>query len=210
MIVNSSQKIRVSPGQLLTAHQLWTTLDYGSVENHDARGNLDWRVERAGTGHGILVWFDAELAEGIGFSNAPSAPETIYGSLFFPWTSPVSLMPGQTVCVNLEARVVEDDYVWRWTTRIPLEGSGGSLIHFEQSQLNGAVLSTAKLHRIAADYIPHLSEEGRLRRRTFELIDGKVSLEEIANRLATEFPRRFPRWQQALSYASAISREYSR
>src|SRR6266481_10213733 len=85
LIVNDAQKIRVNPDQLLTAHQLWATLEYGSVENGDVRGNLSWRVKRAGAGHGILVWFDAELADGIGFSNAPSAPEAIYGSLFFPW-----------------------------------------------------------------------------------------------------------------------------
>ena len=211
LIVNNSQKVRVSPEQLLTTHQLWTTLDYGSVENPDVRGNLDWRVERAGTGHGILVWFDAELAEGIGFSNAPSTPETVYGSLFLPWTQPVSLAPGQAVGVSLEAKLVEHDYVWRWITRIePLQGLGAPPIHFDQSQLNGEVLSAAQLHRIAADYVPHLSEEGHLRRRTFELIDGQVSLGEIAHRLATEFPERFPKWEQALSYAGGISQEYSR
>lgn len=211
LVVNNAQKVRVSPNQLLTAHQLWITLDYGSVENPDVRGNLDWRVERAGTGHGILVWFDAELAEGVGFSNAPSAPETIYDSMFFPWTQPVSLAPGQAVAVSLEAKLVESDYVWRWTTRIEsLEGSGDPSIHFEQSQLTGEVLSAAQLHRIAADYVPHLSGQGRLRRRTFELMDGKASLEEIAHQLATEFPQRFPRWEQALSYAGAISQEYSR
>jgi protein arginine N-methyltransferase 1 len=211
LVVNNVQRVRVNPNQLLTAQQLWTTLDYGSVENPDARGNLNWRVERAGTGHGILVWFDTDLAEGIGFSNAPSASETIYGSLFFPWTKPVSLAHGQAVAVSLEAKLVENDYVWRWTTHIKsLEGSGHPQIHFEQSQLTGEVLSAAQLHRRAADYVPRLSEEGHLRRRTFELMDGKVSLEEIAHRLAMEFPGRFVKWEQALSYAGAISQEYSR
>jgi Arginine methyltransferase oligomerization subdomain/Ribosomal protein L11 methyltransferase (PrmA) len=211
LIVNDAQKIRVSPSQLLTAHRLWTTLDYGSVENPNVRGDLDWRVERAGTGHGILVWFDADLAENTAFSNAPTAPETIYGSLFFPWTQPVSLVSGQAVCVSLEAQLVEDDYIWRWATHIePPEGSGASLIDIEQSQLTGEVLSAAKLHRMAADYVPQLSEEGHLRRRTFALMDGKASLEEIAHRLATEFPKRFPRWELALSYAGAISQEHSR
>ena len=41
-------------------------------------------------------------------------------------------------------------------------------------------------------------------------MDGKVSLEEIARRLAMEFPQRFPSWHQALSYAGLISQEYSR
>jgi type I protein arginine methyltransferase len=211
LIVNNSLKVRVSSDQLLTAHQLWTTLDYGNIDNPNVRGHLDWRIVRAGTGHGIVMWFDADLAEDTGFSNAPGAPETIYGSQFFPWTQPVPLGPGQAVRASLEANLVEEDYIWRWTTRIePQEGSGASVIRFEQSQLAGELLSPAQLHRKASDYVPHLSEEGRLRRRTFELMDGKISLEKIAHRLATEFPQRLPSWQQALSYAGVISQEYSR
>ena len=211
LIVNHVQKARVGAERLLTEGRLWATLDYVRVESPDVRGKLDWRIERAGTGHGLLVWFDADLAEDTGFSNSPSAPETIYGSQFFPWTQPVSLEPGQTVRVDLEALLVENDYVWRWTTCIePLAGSGVPLIHFDQSQLTGQVLSAAQLHRKAADYVPHLSEQGRLRRRTFELMDGALSLEEIARRLAAEFPECFPRWEQALSYAGRISEEYTR
>jgi type I protein arginine methyltransferase len=211
MVVNNFQRVRVSPDQLLTGAQLWTTLDYRSVEDHDARGHLDWRVERAGTGHGISVWFDTELFDGIGFSNAPGAPEAIYASLFFPWTQRVSLVPGQAVSLALEAKLVENDYVWRWTTRVePPEGSADPLICFEQSQLTGAMLSLRQLRRTAADYVPHLSDEGRLHKRTFDLMDGKASLEEIAHRLVRDFPERFPGWEQALSYASAISQDYSR
>lgn len=211
LAVNNIEKVSVNPGQLLTAHRLWTTVDYASVENQDVQGELEWTVERAGTGHGIVVWFDTDLAEGVGFSNAPGAPETVYGSLFFPWTQAATLAQGQTVCVSLAAKLVENEYVWRWTTCIkPLERSSASLIHFEQSQLAGAVLSTTQLHRIAADYIPQLSEEGLLRRRAFELMDGRASLEEIAHRLTAEFPRRFSSWQQALSYAGIISQEFSR
>jgi hypothetical protein len=48
-----------------------------------------------------------------------------------------------------------------------------------------------------------------VRQRTFELMDGKVSLEEIAHRLAAEFPERFPSWQQALSFVGVLSQEFS-
>ena len=135
LAVNDVQKLRVSATQLLTGHKLWATLDYSSIQNPDVQGNLEWTAERAGTGHGFVVWFDAELVKGIGFSNAPGVPETIYGSFFFPWTRPVPLKQGQTVCVDLAAKLVEKDYLWRWTTRIePLEVSGASPIHFDQSQ----------------------------------------------------------------------------
>src|SRR5215470_938921 len=77
--INDGQKVRISPDQLLTGNRLWVTLDYPTIENHDVRGDLEWAVERSGTGHGIVVWFDADLAEGIGFSNAPGMAETVYG-----------------------------------------------------------------------------------------------------------------------------------
>jgi hypothetical protein len=85
--------------------------------------------------------------------------------------------------MGLETKLLQEDYVWRWTTRVmPLEGSKASPLEFEQSTLGGAVLSPKQLHRLAADYIPQLSEEGLLRRRTFELVDGRASLEEIADK----------------------------
>jgi protein arginine N-methyltransferase 1 len=211
LAVNDGQRVCVSPEQLLTGHGLWTTLDYSTVENPDVRGNLQWTIERAGTGHGVVVWFDAELAEGIGFSNAPGTTETVYGSYFFPWTHTVRLEKGQNVCVNLQAKLVENDYVWRWTTRIePVAGSSASPIPFEQSQLAGAVLSPQQLRKIAADYFPDLSEEGILLRRALELMDGKLSLNDIARHLAKEFPQRFSDCRQALSFAGRVSQEYSR
>jgi hypothetical protein len=123
----------------------------------------------------------------------------------------VPLERNQIVCMDLEAKLLEEDYIWRWTTRvIPLEGSKVPPLQFEQSTLGGAVLSPKQLHRLAADHIPQLSEEGFLRRRTFELMDGRASLEEIAHKLAAEFPKRFSSWQQALSYDGLISQEFSR
>jgi hypothetical protein len=113
--------------------------------------------------------------------------------------------------MNLEAKLMEEDYTWRWTTRVmPLDGSKASPLEFEQSTLGGAVLSPKQLHRLAADHIPQLSEEGLLRRRTFELMNGRASLEEIAHRLVAEFPKRFSSWPEALSYAGVVSQEFSR
>ena len=55
-----------------------------------------------------------------------------------------------------------------------------------------------------------LSEEGRMRRRTLELIDGRASLEDIARQLAAEFPERFTHWHRALSYAANIANDDGR
>jgi type I protein arginine methyltransferase len=206
--VNVPQWARAKPDQLLTKPKLWTTVDYLTIEDPNVRCELKWVVERSGTGHGILMWFDSDLAEDVGFSNAPGAPETIYGSLFFPWQDPVSLAAGQNVCVNLEAHLMPEDYVWRWTTHVePPDGTGNSRVHFEQSTLQGEVISLHTLQKQASDYVPRLSDEGRIHRRILEMMDGQASLEDIARRLTGEFPDRFLRWQQALSYAGTISQK---
>lgn len=209
--VNDYYKARLKPDQLLAKPRLWKMLDYTAIENPDVNGTLEFTIERAGTGHGLIVWFDAELADGIGFSNAPGAPDTIYGSFFFPWPQPVALLPGQIVCAELHAKLAGDDYSWRWNTSIqPAAESHDAPLRFEQSQLQGMSLSQTVLHRLASDHIPNLSSEGLLHRRTLELMNGASTLEEIARQLTVEFPERFAQWHQALSYAGAISHKFSR
>ena len=191
--------------------ELWATIDYAVVENPDIRSQLRWTVQRNGTGHGIAAWFETELADGVRFSNAPGEPKVIYGSVFFPWLEPVHLVAGQSLCVDLEAKLLENDYFWRWTTRIEsAEKAGETVVRFEQSQLSGAILSPQKLRKRASTYVPQLSEDGFVRRRALDLMDGTASLEEIARQLTAEFPDRFARWERALTFAGTISIESSR
>ncbi len=211
MIVNDLHRIRATPGQLLTSPNLWATLDYTQIEDPDVQGELTWTVNRDGTGHGIVIWFDADLADGVCFSNGPGSPEMVYSSIFLPWEEPVSLVSGQTVRVHLHAKLLEDNYFWRWVTRVEsARPPGEALIQFKQSQLAGTVMSLKKIHKGASDFVPQLSEDGLAQRRTLELMDGKSSLEEIARRLTSEFPARFVSWQQALKFAAGFSMENSR
>lgn len=208
--VNDCYKVRLKPEQLLVKPRVWKMLDYREIENPDAQGSLEFTIERAGTCHGLVLWFDAELADGIGFSNAPGAPDAIYGSLFFPWPQPVALLAGQAVCVELQAKLTGGEYVWHWRTRIQPTESRDSALHFEQSQVRGGILSPAALRRQASDYVPKLSSEGLLHQRTLELMNGVTPLEGVARQLSAEFPERFARWHQALSYAAALSHKFSR
>jgi type I protein arginine methyltransferase len=209
LALNNYKKCRLKPEQMLTSPLLWQTLDYRTVENPDLQGVLDFSVQRQGVGHGIVAWFETCLIDGVGFSNAPGEPEAIYGSMFFPWLEPVSLVEGQKVQVNLRATLADNDYVWHWKTHIPAH-NGSNDKSFEQSQLKGAVISMQQLRRSASDFVPHLSEDGILNRRSLELMDGTNSLEKISRQLAAEFPARFARWQQALSWVSKMSDKNSR
>ena len=94
IMANSWGKGRVPPEQFLAEPCRWATVDYETVAGPNFRAEMNWTVARAGTAHGLVVWFDAELADGVGFSNAPGQPELIYSSAFFPWPEPVSLDAG--------------------------------------------------------------------------------------------------------------------
>ncbi|HEY0723304.1 MAG TPA: 50S ribosomal protein L11 methyltransferase [Pyrinomonadaceae bacterium] len=143
LVTNTWRKTRIKPEQLLTDPICWTTLDYYEVDSPDVHAEISWQAAREGTAHGMAVWFDSELAEGIRFSNHPAAPEMIYGNGFFPFSQPVAVSEGERINVRLAADLVNDGYVWRWDTEVRGKAS------FKQSTFFGAPLSTSQLRKSA-------------------------------------------------------------
>lgn len=141
-ITNSWRKTRIKAEQLLTEAKHWATLDYHTVNSPDASAEISWRIDRTGLTHGIALWFDTELAEGIGFSNRPGAPETIYGNGFLPFPRPVEVCEGERVAVRIRADLIENDYVWTWDTNFTDQKIG-----FKQSTFFGMALSPEQLRK---------------------------------------------------------------
>jgi protein arginine N-methyltransferase 1 len=139
-------KSRVEPEQLLVEPARWATLDYASIVSPDIRRGMSWSANREGTAHGIVAWFDAVLAEGIGFSNAPGTLDMIFGQAFFPLSQPVQLAVGDMVSVDLQAKLVNGDYVWRWNTRVE-SGTNPAQVKadFKQSTFFGVLRSPEQL-----------------------------------------------------------------
>jgi protein arginine N-methyltransferase 1 len=148
LVTNTWQKTRIKRSQLLAEPVSWTTIDYYEVESPDIRAEMCWRAGRNGTAHGIAVWFDSELVDGIGFSNHPGAPEMIYGNGLFPFSQPVEVMEGDCIQLRLAARMVNDDYVWRWDTDFFARGDEAHpKASFKQSTFFGVPLSPAQLRK---------------------------------------------------------------
>ena len=100
---NTQHKVRLKPEQLLAEPQCWATLDYTTLVTSNFSATSNWTASRSSSCHGILVWFDALLAEGIGFSNAPGMPATVYCPTFLPWQAPVDVQEGDRIVVDLKA-----------------------------------------------------------------------------------------------------------
>jgi protein arginine N-methyltransferase 1 len=196
---------------MLTEPEHWATLDYSTVENPDRVSEVMLRPMRAGTAHGLGVWFDTTLAEGIQFSNAPGRPRLIYGEAFFPWLEPVALVPGDTVTVTLRANLVGDDYVWSWDTSVVGERDPRQLkAEFKQSTFFGQVVSPSKLRKLAANCIPTLNDDALIDRLILQMMGDAVSLGDIARHLALQHPKRFASWQDALTRVGELSAKYAR
>jgi protein arginine N-methyltransferase 1 len=210
-VVNSWCKARLKPEHLLAAPCQWGSLDYADLEGANVRGEAAWTVERPGTGHGLLLWFDATLVEGVGYSTAPGQPELSYGQGFFPWVHPVPLAAGDQVEITLRADLVGADYVWCWDSRVYAGGPAGRVkFAFRQSTFFGASLDAGQLRKRAAGHRVELNENGQIDRFILTLMDTADSVGDIARKVAERFPRDFPTWQDALTQVGELAEKYSR
>lgn len=193
----SQQMVRtwVERRACLAEPRMWTELDYLTLTSPDTSGAMDLDVVRGGVGHGILLWFETELVEGVGFDNAPGQPKAIYEQALLPWPHPVDLRAGMQVAVSIDARLVAgDDYVWRWRSRIGDDGPT-----FDQSTFFAAPVSRNRLHRRGAETVPEPDERTEVARFVLRHVDGTRSLGHIAAALGAAFPRRFSNRQAALT-----------
>jgi protein arginine N-methyltransferase 1 len=210
IVISSYYKGYFTAGHLLVEPGHWITLNYDTENETNFAGELTWTASRPGTAHGLVVWFDTDLVEGVSFSNAPSAPRALYGQCFFPLPAPVPIEIGDTIAIRLQARLVGTEYVWRWDTTIRSAGQLAQLkACHRQTTFQGLIASPEKLKRRTADFVPVLDEEGHIDRLIVSLFDGCHSLAEIARRVSAEFPGPFPTWQEALSRVGDLSERYS-
>ena len=203
---NTRHKVKLKPEQLLAEPQSWTTLDYTKLETSNFSETCEWTSSRTSLCHGIVVWFDALLAEGISFSNAPGTPATVYCQTYFPWQAPVDVQKGDKIVVDLKANLVGESYIWRWDSQvIDRECSDRVKSSFQQSDFLSMPRVPAKFRLRSAQFVPTLDEEGEIEQVILSLIDGRTSVQAIARQLCQRFPNRLQREQDAVERVAGVS-----
>lgn len=201
-------------GNLLTEPQVWSTLDYATIESPNTRRtNMTHKATRDGTAHGWLIWFDAEIADGIGFSNGPQErqPANVYGRAFFPLLDPVSVAQGDSVKLSIDAELVGGDYVWRWSTRIYNQDDAEAIkADFEQSSDCVWPPRRQLVSRQALDCRPSLGDDGEMALFVLGKMDGRTPLKEIAQQTYARFSALFKDEEEALLFVDELSQHYRR
>ena len=211
LVANSWTPLRDEHAKLLMRPLTLAVLDYRKISDSDVDSELAWTMDGSGKGHGVAVWFDRIVADGITISNEPGAPEAInvsdiYGQAFFPWPNTIQLEPGDRIFFRIKANLVKEEYVWQWQTTIRT----GKRIkaRFRQSSLNGYPLSLESLEKREAKCVPAPNEDAQINAFILSRVDGHTSLGQIAHALAANFPARFNSWQDALSHVGDVTVQY--
>jgi protein arginine N-methyltransferase 1 len=197
---------------LLMEQQIWTVLDYASMENPDVNpSSIIQKATRGGTAHGLLLWFDGEIAEGIRVFNGPGAEKLaeVYGCGFFPLLEPVSIDKGDMINLCVQASLVEDQYQWRWHTRIQ-SGDKSNVIkeNFEQSTDLDNTIDSAVLHRRILDFRPSRNEAGEIDQFILGEMAGSNTIDQIASQVRAKYPLRFKTQREAQLYVNDLSIDY--
>lgn len=207
--VNQWRKANFTPINLMSTPQELLVLDYATITDPNMSVDFILMPEGAGEAHGFLVWFEAELALGIGFSNAPGEPEQVYGQTFFPFERPIALAPGDRVAVKLRANLIEGGYVWSWTSKVWRAKAASPELTYRQSTFLSRILLPGKLTKRSSSFVPPTTPSIALDRHCLSLFDGKMSLGDIAGALAAAFPGRFDSNVDALNHVTTIASRYS-
>jgi type I protein arginine methyltransferase len=209
LCVNTWSTGRVKENQMLTSKRTWGVLDYYNVKTPDLDGSIRDVIVRDGVAHGLMIWFDAEILDGVGFSNAPDCTDhpKVYGSAFFPFHQPVHVMEGDLAAVDIKTVLIDEEYTWRWNTKIT---SQDNVVRakFEQSTFYGSIFSPEHLRKRQPGYLPKLNSGGLLERFILMEMDGKNSIEIIAKKAYEIFPDCFTSLEEAIKKIGDVSQKY--
>jgi len=119
--LNQSTKIReLAPNCVISEVGLWDEIDYNdniSLTRSNWGNRLNLKATQTGPCHAIAMWFDAEITETIRYSTAPSVHKPTYGRQIFPFSTPINVVCGDTIDVDIRAHSVDKDWLWEWSLK---------------------------------------------------------------------------------------------
>jgi len=207
LALNAVSRFEEAPENLsrrrLASPACWATIDYSSpaVDTRTVRADVELVIEDAGLGHGLTIWSDVELADGLAFN---------FVGVFLPWLEPVTLSVGDRLSLSLRLDAIGSVDVWNWTTRVTFADQSCPPKQFRQSTFLSDMAPQTMLRRAESDHVPTLSDDGLIARRVLTMMGEGRTLDDMRERLATEFPQRFPESSDAERTLETLCSRYAR
>jgi protein arginine N-methyltransferase 1 len=187
IVFDTPLRCTIAPEDLVSDGQCWQVVDYRSVTSTDATGSVAWRHERGRTFDG----FEADLADGIGFSTRPGGAVSAYKQMFIPLQGPVAIGDGDQLRLELTARQVRENYVWSWRAWLTAEGSETRTLVADQNSLAEVVLDPGAIPLTGGSAIPSRGPRAGALQALLSRIDGQRTIADLAAALAHDAPELF-------------------
>lgn len=206
--VNIRARASMKPEALMAEPCDLAVLDYHTIADPSVDSTVEFTAERTQTAHGLLLWFDADLAEGVQFSNSPRATELIYKQQFLPFERPVKIAAGERLRARVRAMFQDGDYIVSWDTDIAASALREAPVSFRQSTFKGAVFTPARLRPHAHDQVPATTAQIMIDRDCLSLVGEDRTLEDIALALMEQHPGAFGSAKAALDHVTKLLERY--
>jgi SAM-dependent methyltransferase len=142
-------------------------------------------IDHSGSLQGIAGMFEAVMASDVLMSNNPRSADHMehrWNSVY-PLPEPIEVQPGDTIRASV-AVDLDDDRV-TWTIGVD---AGGQQRSFKQSTFFASFLTASSLQRLSKEYVPQVGARGAVWRAGLELVADGLSIGELEDRLANQFP----------------------
>lgn len=205
--VNTGYPVALGPGDLLGAPAEAVNLPVDRPAPASVRAELELRVSREGTLHGLGGWASAALSPSVTLTNSPLAEDRIARrNVFLPLARPVAVQPGDIVRVRFGLRAAEIIVSWR----VDLPSRPDAMRPESHSTLSGMLVSRDDLRRTSPDFVPVLTPRGEGRLTTLQLCDGRRSLREVEDLVYARHPALFASRAQASAFVAEVVSGYAR
>jgi protein arginine N-methyltransferase 1 len=206
--VNMELKAYLRPRALVSAVQDLAVLDYRTITAPNLDRTVELTAEREGTVHGLLVWFDADIAEGLSYSNAPGEPELVYGQMFLPLDGAPMLAAGERISVRVRGTLIDGEYVWSWDWQVRDAAGAARGKVTPQSSFLSRMVSPAALAGLSNQHTPDLTTAMQIDRDCLGLVGDGRTLDAIARMIQSRYPDDFGTYKEALDHVTQLCKRY--
>jgi protein arginine N-methyltransferase 1 len=174
----------LSASNMLSTAGRWATIDYGSPNAAAVvEGTVELTFHRSGRVDALALWFDAVIAEDIGFTTAPGHSST-YSRSLLPLEQSVVVSAGDRATVTVRS----DERGGRWAWDTTIVGKSGVKAQLRQSTFLGTPTSAETLLRAASNFKPTLSARGKRLAHALAAMDGAHTVHQIADAVGADVP----------------------
>lgn len=207
--INSEGKAHLGAGVLASAPEQLAVIDYRSVTEPNLDASVELVASKDRPVHGLLVWFDAEIAEGLGYSNAPGEPPLVYGQMFLPLPAPLRLAAGDRMTARIRGNLIKDRYIWTWEGSVTDRSGGAARGQFRQSSFLGPAIARDALKARSNLLVPQPSPLMQIDTECLAMVDGTRDQDGIAKALMERYPDHFTTYRAALDHVVSLMLRYS-